>query len=138
MYCSNNSIEYDNKKHITVLEWFVFACILVYYFIKDFLEEIIILYKNVLIKNKKGIFAGSVLVFITICSWTALVLYNIPAPAILLLPRTMRFVLLSLLRTTIQEQTSQFYEYSCFLICDKCTHLSFCRSQRRDGYYYHN
>jgi len=74
--CPRNSLECENRKRVTPLAWLAFSCIILCYLSKDMIEGVTMVYQSFILKSVKGVLAGFVVIFITMTSAVASVLYN--------------------------------------------------------------
>merc|ERR1712176_1642294 len=74
--CPRNSLECSTASRVTSVGFALFTMIVIAFLAKDFIDGILMVYECIRKPNKRGIFAGTTVVFITSYSFCVSYIYN--------------------------------------------------------------
>merc|ERR1711933_34230 len=74
--CPGDSFTCSTASKVTTLGFFIFTCILLFFLSTDFSDGILMIYESIRENNRNGVFAGTMILFITTCSFTVSFIFN--------------------------------------------------------------
>jgi len=74
--CPSNSLECSKISSISKFGHFAFVLVVLIFLLPDFIEGLLLFYESVTVGNKRGIFASTIVMYVTCFSFVVQILYN--------------------------------------------------------------